>query len=213
MFRQLWAGIRTRLRAPQMKRLSQEIEALEIQALCAPLEGKADIYVRIGDLCLERERRDHAVFHYGRGVDSHLKTGHFLSAAALCRKMIKLTPEVVRARCTLAFLALGDGLIADAERQIADYVRAAAQAGTEELAVKRLRLMASATDEHEIRLLLGEYLVSLGDAQAADEVYGAVFAEQNGLRPSPREDQRERWARLLRVSLTGPVETDEKIMN
>lgn len=213
MFQQLWSAFRTRLRAPQMKRISRQIEALEVQALCAPSEAKAEIYVRMGDLCLEGGRRDHAVFHYGRGVDAHLKTGHFLSAAALCRKMIKLTPEVVRARCTLAFLALGDGLVADAERQIGDYVRAAAQAGTEELAIKRLRLMATATDAHDIRLLLGEYLVSLGDARAADEVYGAVFAEQNGVVPPRRESQRERWARLLRVSLTGPMEAESKTMN
>lgn len=213
MFRQLWSVVIRRLRAPQMKRLGREIEALEIQALCAPLEAKADLYVRMGDLCLQIGRRDHAVFQYGRGVDSHLKTGHFLSAAALCRKMIKLTPEVVRARCTLAFLALGDGLLADAERQISDYVRAAAQAGTEELAIKRLRLMATATDAHDIRLLLGEYLVSLGDAHAANEVYGAVFAEQNGMVPLPRESQRERWARLLRVSLTGPLEAESNLVN
>lgn len=63
-------------------------------------------------------------------------------------------------------------------------------------------MMADATDSLETRILLGEILLELGDVEGADHVLGKVNAERNELIGPPMEEQRERWARLLRVAIT-----------
>jgi tetratricopeptide (TPR) repeat protein len=188
--------------------LAQQIEELEIQAWSSPWDRKGRIYSQLGDLCVSAHHRDRALIYYGLGIDAHLKTGRFSAAAALCRQVIELAPEVVRARCTLAFLALCRGQIEEFDNRIAEYVRAAQQAGQCELAATRLRLMATATDSYEVRLLLGCYLKELGDPGAASEVFDAVFRERKGLSAPQTQDQQARWARLLRVAITGPVERE-----
>ncbi len=169
----------------------------------APRDARAPLFNRLGDLYLKAADERQAIKAFGMAVDTYLENGHFDPAAALCRRMIALSPNIVRARCTLAFLSLSKGLVADAETEIEGYVRAARKSGTDELAVARLRMMADATDDHEIRLALGTQLADLGDVQGSDAVFGAVYAERNGLRSLPQEDQRERWARLLRTTITG----------
>lgn len=195
-----------------LQRLAQQIEALEIQAWSSSWDQKARIYSRLGDLCVSAHQRDRALIYYGLGIDAHLKTSRFEAAAALCRKVIELEPGVVRARCTLAFLALCKGRAEDFDSRIAEYVCVARKAGQAELAATRLRLMANATDSDEIRLLLGYYLKELGDAGAAREVFNAVFRERRGLSTPQAQDQQARWARLLRVTITGPLEEEKAIV-
>jgi len=179
-----------------------ELRALERTLSTPGVESKAHLYNRAGDLHARTGDRARALQSYGQAIDHYLETGYFDAAAAMCRKVIDFEPKVVRARCTLAFLSLGKGLVDDAEHEIEEYVRAARAAGQESLAIERLRLMAEATDDHDIRLVLGEHLVDLGDPTTANEIFGAVYAERNALRPPPSgEDKRERLAELLRISV------------
>lgn len=185
-------------------RLRREIQSLERKARSAPRESRAQLFNHLGDLYIRDGDRDRALSCYGRAIDTHLETGRYNAARALCRKVIIVAPEVVRAHCTLAFLALGEDRIADAEREIGDYVRAARRAGRSDLAARQLRLMANATDDQDIRLALARQLAELGDIRGSNEVFSAVYAERTGLRSAPRENQRERWARMLRIAVTGP---------
>jgi tetratricopeptide (TPR) repeat protein len=182
--------------------MREELAALEKEAASSPPQRSAQLFNRLGDAYARVGERKSALWAYGRGIDGYLENGFYDAAAALCRKVIEFEPAVVRARCTLAFLSLGKELLGDAQVEIREYVEAARRADQEGLAVKRLHLMAEATDNLETRTLLGEVLLELGDAEGADRILGAVHAERNELIGPPMEEQRERWARLLRVAIT-----------
>ena len=182
--------------------LRESIAAIEKQVVTASPQQRPQLYNRLGDVYTKGGDVPSALKAYGRAIDGYLENGYYDAAAALCRKVIELKPDVIRARCTLAFLSLGKELLSDAQREISQYVDASRRVGQEELAIKRLHLMAEATDSHDTRTLLGEMLLELGDEQGADAVLGAVNAERNRLTAPPPEEQRERWARLLRTAIT-----------
>lgn len=200
-------------RSDAEQQLAQELRTLEEQAQGAAWDYRAHLYARAGDLCVSAGDRDRALAYYGQAIDAYLEFGYYDVAANVCRKVLEVAPDVVRTRCTLAFLSLGKGLlehpfraaIEDARGEIGEYVRAARRAGQESVAAQRLRMMAEATDSHEVRELIGESLLELGDPVAADEVFGAIHAERNQLRTPSPEDQRERWARVLRLSVAPPA--------
>jgi tetratricopeptide (TPR) repeat protein len=188
--------------ALSIEELRAEINELERQVGSASTQRKPQIWNRLGDLYAKGANRKSALSSYGKAIDGYLEDGFFDAAAALCRKMIELEPKVIRARCTLAFLSLGKELRSDAHREIGEYVNASRRSGQEDYAIKRLHLMAEATDSHDTRTMLGEFLLDLGDQEGADRVFGAVNAERNELIDPPMEEQRDRWARLLRRAVT-----------
>jgi hypothetical protein len=67
-------------------------------------------------------------------------------------------------------------------------------------------MMAEAAPRIELRERLAEHLLELGADEDADRVLGTVFAERNGLRPPPMQDEGKLWAKLLRAALMGPQE-------
>jgi len=190
----------------RLRRFRAQIKALDREALAAPPERRARLHNQIGDLCVREGEYARALRRYGRAIDAYVEAGHLDAAPALCQKVIRLAPEVVRTRATLAALLLANGLDAEAEEQIEAYVRAARAAEQEALAARRLRLMAAATASEHVRLTVGEYLLELDAPQAADEVIGAVLAERNGLRDAPPADDEARVDRLLHLALMGPAE-------
>lgn len=197
---------------PPTATLEERLAALDSRAEATPSMHRALTFNQAGDLCASEGDTDQALRYYGEAIDAYIDAGFFDSAAVVCRKVIDLSPSVVRAHCTLAFLSLGKGLLylpfeelaADAHREIGHYVQAAQRQGLEDLAIKRLHMMAEVTDSHEIREMIGEHLMELGDNVGANEVLGVVFAERNHVRERPAENQRERWASALRVSIVGP---------
>jgi tetratricopeptide (TPR) repeat protein len=190
-----------------VEKLREDIAAVEKELRSASGQRKPQLWNRLGDLNARGGDRKAALAAYGQAIDGYLENGFFDAAAALCRKVIDVQPEVVRARCTLAFLSLGKEMRGDAHVQIEQYVAASQKAGQEDFAIKRLHLMAGATDSHDTRVMLGEFLMSLGDAEGADRVLGVVNAERNELIGPPVEEQRDRWARLLRTAVTDLVDT------
>jgi thioredoxin-like negative regulator of GroEL len=203
MLHSLLAAILPR-RALNPARLQRKLLSLEQKAASATGAERAKRYLHLARLAADGHQRTHALGYYGHAVDAHLVAGGFEAAAALCREVIERYPTVVRARCTLAFLVLGTGRVAEATREIEGYVLAAQRAGRIDLAITRLRLMAKATDDVESRTALARFLRDLGDHAGYDEVYSALRAERTAPR-AHREDQRTRWARMLRVDLTGPT--------
>jgi|CeladaMinimDraft_18_1061708.scaffolds.fasta_scaffold00039_13 tetratricopeptide (TPR) repeat protein len=193
-------------RAERKATLAEELEELERQAREASPGYDAQLYNRAADLCLNAGDRATALKYLGRAIDAYLDTGRFNAAAVLCHKVLRISPEAVRARSTLTWLALGQGDVEGAERALADYVTAAQRAGQEVLAMKLLRMMAEATPSQRLREALAFWLMDLGDHDGADQVLGEVYAERNGLRPPRPEDQGRRWMTVLRATTMGPTE-------
>jgi len=114
----------------------------------------------------------------------------------------------VRARCTLAWLALSRGLFEEAKRGIAEYAAAASNAGQERAAAKHLRLMTDVAENQEILESLAEALLEVGDGAGADRAFGAALGHPTAQSDLP-QDEEQRWAAvvsMLRGDAPAPVE-------
>jgi hypothetical protein len=156
---------------------------MELRALKVSFpDERARIFNLAGDLCFDAGSRERALTYYGRAIDVHIGANEIDSAVSVCRKIVRLTPEVVRARCTLAWVALGQGVILEAKQRIADYAHAASSAGQEKAASQQLRLMTEIAANEDVLQSLAEALLEIGDDVGADRAFGAAahrFAAQN----------------------------------
>lgn len=198
--------------ADRSQQLERELQSLEKQAKTASPGYETQFLNRAANLCVEAGQPQRALAFYGKAIDAYLESGRFSAAEVVCNKLLKIAPDAVRARCTLAWLSIGKGHRSGTDREIAEYVHAAKKAGKEALAVKQLRMMAEAAPGPELRELIAEHLLDLEEAEAADRVLGAVYAERNGLRTAPVADQGKLWAKLLRAALMGPQELKEQTL-
>jgi hypothetical protein len=132
---------------------------------------------RAGDLYLVKGDRQSALGRYGDAIDAYLQSGEYDNAMAVCRKIIRVVPEVIRTRRTLAWLCLGKGFLEIAREHIEAYTTASIEADLEPLAVQHLLLMAQYIDRPEFRDFLAEKLVELGDPEAAQRVREGKAAE------------------------------------
>lgn len=177
--------------------LEKQLKALEQQADIALPGFDAQFFNRAGDLCVEAQDRDRALAYYGRAIDAYLRAGRYNASGAVCRKLLRISPGSVRARCTLAWLSIGKGLLGDAQWEVDEYVDAAVAAGQADLAARQLRMMADATYDPELRALLADHLHKLGDGDAASLLEGPP-------EESAREEPEALWSRVLRAALMGP---------
>ena len=184
--------------------LDRRLEELQVAAMQSTLPGSAAGPLnQAGDLLLAAGDISAAVEFYGRAVDALVEADRHEAGMALCKKIIRTVPRVVRARCTLAWLAIGAGFTAEAAARVGDYVNAAEHAGRETLALAHLRRMGAVAEMHELRMVLGEYLLYLGDDRGANDVFGEVFFERN--RGGHRSlDMEERWQNVRTAALLGP---------
>ena len=157
-------------------------------------------YTRLGNLCMQTGERTRALTLYGRGIDAYLAAGELERASDLCRKVIAIAPEVIRARCTLAFVSLGRGEMEAFEQELHEYVTVARQAGKEEFATARIRMVASITRGPDVQMLLARVLLELGDVRGSAHILDDM---QTGSDAQPAQE-RENWLRLLRVLLSDP---------
>lgn len=125
---------------------------------------------RAGDLYLVKGERERALQRYGTAIDNYLHAGEYDNAMAVCRKIIRVVPEVIRTRRTLAWLCLGKGFLEIAREHIDAYVQASREAELHSLAVQQLLLMAQFVDREDFRLFLVEKLEELGEHAAAESV-------------------------------------------
>jgi len=175
----------------------KEIHRLEEAGDPADAITIARLWNRLGTMS-ETDGDGGAMGHFGKAVDAYLEAGYFDAAAAMCHRMIRLHPEVVRARCTLAFLSIGRRDLGDAIQEITEYTMASKRTGTERYAIPRLRLMAEATSDSSVLGRIASALAELGDAEGRDEVHERMHnppALEDG------EDGDKRWERLLAVAL------------
>ena len=179
--------------------LEKRLKSLEQQAEIALPGFDAQFFNRAGDLCVEAQDRKRALGYYGRAIDAYLRAGRYNAAGAVCRKLLRISPGAVRARCTLAWLSIGKGLLSDAQWEVDEYVQAAVDAGQVDLARKQIRMMAEATYNPELRALLADHLHKLGDSEAAERLIDPEEPEDG-----PREEAEALWSRVLRAALMGP---------
>ena len=171
---------------------------MELRALKVVFpDERARIFNLAGDMCFDAGVRERALGYYGRAIDVLLAADHIDGAVAVCRKIVRLTPEVVRARCTLAWMALGQGVIEEARQRIADYARAAASAGQEKAASRHLRMMTDIAANQEVLESLAEALLEIGDNVGADRAFGAAAGHADGQHAA--QDSQARWQAVARV--------------
>jgi len=191
---------------PYDRAMESELSALENKAEAVSMPGAdAPFYNAAGDLCATVEDEARAMEYYGRAVDAYLNAERWESAAAMCRKILRSQPTSVRARCTLSWLAIGKGFVADAQTQIMDYAEAAYLFGRESLAASQLRRMGEVAVAAPLRVTLAERLLTLGAERAADQLFGAIFREQNFGRRNAGEVN---WTQIRTAALLGPRELD-----
>lgn len=179
--------------------IEQRLAALEEQAEGALPGFDAQFFNRAGDLCVEAKDRDRALSYYGRAIDAYLRAGRYNASGAVCRKLLRISPGSVRARCTLAWLSIGKGLLSDAQWEVDEYVEAAIDAGQADLARTQIALMAEATHDPELRALLASHLRRLGDPETAESVLDRERPERG-----QTEEAEALWSRVLRAALMGP---------
>ncbi len=192
--------------------IEQQLKALEMQADQAIAGFGAQFLNRAGDVCLEARLNRRALSYYGRAIDSYLHAGRYDASAAVCRKLLRVSPDSVRARCTLAWLAIGKGMLGDAQKEIGDYVAAAERAARQEMAVSQLRMMSEATYHGGLLDVLAAQLDRLGDMPGAMKVRGAAVHLRELPNMHTAADEEALWEKVLSAALKGPKELlgDEK---
>ena len=150
---------------PDLRRIEAELERVSEGSAAA-----ARLYNRAGDLQLVEGDRDAALRRYGLAIDTYMQAGEYDSAIAVCRKVLRLMPTVVRARCTLAWLCIGKGFLDIAREQIEAYVSAAHTAGHGALAGQQLRLMTRYVGQRRFREFLAAQLETLADYTEAERI-------------------------------------------
>lgn len=177
--------------------LSAMLRSMESRANAADYpDQKARILNLAGDLCFDAGERERALSFYGRAIDMHVAHEQFSAAVAICQKIVRLTPEVVRARCTLAWMAIARGMIEEAQSRIAEYKSAAEAKGQTRVARAHLLMMAEVIENRDLLITIAEALIELGDAENADRVYGAAFGCSFEHRMAGDAD--ERWRTVLK---------------
>jgi tetratricopeptide (TPR) repeat protein len=125
---------------------------------------------------------------YGWAIDAYLDLGLYEEAIRTCRKLIRVAPDVIRTRYTLAFLLTGKARHAEAQRALADYFSAITDHQLRSYAVPRLQLLAQATDDADTLAILERMLQDLG-AEIVPQAAPGV--DVSGVHPNTK------WERLL----------------
>jgi tetratricopeptide (TPR) repeat protein len=135
-------------------------------------EQRARLMNIAGDLCFEAGQRERALLYFDACIDLYLAASRFAASAAICEKLVRLNPEVVRARCTLAWLAIARGLDDEALRRVEEYGEAALRLERPTVAQRQLRAMAEEVNSEEVLEAIAHALLKLGDSVSADRVFG-----------------------------------------
>lgn len=191
-----------RSRARERSSLRQ-LRELESQAGGASLAFRPHYLVRAAQLAAAANRKEQALSLYGRAIDGYLEAGRAKAAEALCRKVLTEYPQVVRARRTLALLALGRGDYQEADRLIQEYAQAARKRGDAAALTGSLRMMAHIAGAGPVLHRAAIQLRAAGDSEGAEIVLDAAVDAREDL---ARGDVSGEWSDALRAALLGPSE-------
>jgi hypothetical protein len=187
-----------RSNAQPLEEALQHLAARMRQDLSA--EMRARLMNEAGDLCYESAQRERALLYYDAAIDLYLAASRFAASAAICEKLIRLNPQIVRARCTLAWLAIARGLDDEGARRVEQYGEAALRLERPTVAQRQLRAMAEETDSESVLEAIAHALLKLGDAQSADRIFGLTHspaARSRRAHASPEDRDRAIISRLI----------------
>jgi predicted Zn-dependent protease len=162
---------------------------------------RARILNLAGDLCFDAGDRGRALIYYDQAIDIYLALRMYASVSAVCRKLVRLSPNVVRARCTLAWVAIARGQVREAQERIAEYASAAVPRKDQRLARGHLRMMAEVADTAEVLQAVADSLSMLGDLRGAERASRAARGGELEGRKLPPEPER-RWEVVLDRMMT-----------
>src|SRR3954465_13099520 len=172
----MFQWIRRRATRPGKGELQRRLQAIENEAATAADAACGQLFNRAGDLCIAARLAHRGLAYYGRAVDAYLKAGYTGPAAAMCRKILRSSPEAVRAHCTLACLAAHGRHFVEVESEVRSFVEASRRTRTERLTIPRLRMLADAVKEPEVKRWLAAQLHELGDELGGRRVLASVDA-------------------------------------
>ncbi|MFL5386219.1 MAG: hypothetical protein ACJ8GN_27195 [Longimicrobiaceae bacterium] len=194
--------IRRRVLRPGTWELKRKLQAIEASAAGAASDSVCGrLFNRAGDLCVAAGAVHRALVYYGHAVDAYLEAGYTGPAAAMCRKILRNSPEAVRAHCTLACLAAHGRQFDEVESEVRRFVEASRRTRTERLTIPRLRLMAEAVKDPGVKRWLAAQLHELGDELGGRRVLASIDAPRDG---TPGERAATQWEKLVRAAAADP---------
>jgi hypothetical protein len=159
---------------------------------------KAILYKRAGDICVSVDERRKALGWYGRAVDQLLELGDADEAARICRLIIFVQPDAVRARGTLTWIEIGTGQYDGAVEHLAAYAHAAREAKQTVLAAQQMEWMYDVAVSAALRDRIIQEMRTLGHPARAEAIARRVP------HPPPASLTREQiWARVLDATVGG----------
>lgn len=178
--------------------LTRRIRRLATKAQNASPRYRASFCARAGDQARDSGLRQDALCWYGEAIDGYLQAGRGRAAELVCERLLEAYPEVVRARYTLALIAIGHGETGLATLRVRHYMEAMLDRQTEDVMVPALLQMASVTSEPSIR---SEIALSLERAEERE----LVVRVREG-RAAPADSTS--WSRSVLAALRHPAEVD-----
>ena len=161
--------------------------------------GRAHAFEEAGDESVYESAIEEAKVNYGWAIDAFLEARAFEEAIRICRKLIRLSPDVVRTRFTLLFLLVGLARYEEALVALDDYVRVVQASGTRSFAVPRLQLLAHVTQDATTSARIETILAGLGAEQLG---YSAPTTREHlAIEPTSEAERAERWETLLPIAL------------
>lgn len=150
--------------------LLAQIKKIEEEISQSTETTRARLYNQAGDIYTQLGQSSDALAAYGKSINGYIEAGQASVANALCVKMIRRYPSVVRAHFTLACLALQQGLAVEAMRALEAYAAAAAATSTTPIAIPRLRFLAKGVADPTVREGIARLLDGFGDHAAAQSL-------------------------------------------
>jgi hypothetical protein len=153
---------------------------------------RAILYKRAGDICVSVEERRKALGWYGRAVDQLLELGNAEEASRICRLIIFVQPDAVRARGTLTWIEIGTGQHERAIEHLMAYAHAAREAKQTVLAIQQLGWMYDVVTSPAVRERIVQEMRTLAGPERAD-----ALARHQPDPPAASLTQEQLWKRVL----------------
>lgn len=161
--------------------------------------ARARAFEEAGDERVYESAIEDAKVNYGWAIDAFLEARAFEEAIRICRKLIRLSPDVVRTRFTLLFLLVGLARYDEARAALHEYVRVVISSGTRSFAIPRLQLLAHVTDDAETMALIDSILAELGAEQLGYTLH--LSRDDPDSEAHSASERVERWETLLPIAL------------
>ncbi len=197
--RKLVGRLRARLTAGRSRR---RLETLQTRAADASASFRPQYHLRAARLAVSMGLDDQALSLYGKAIDGYLEAGRDRAAEVACHQVVEQYPHVVRARRTLALIALGRGDTDEATALLREYAEAARQYGDDRLIRKSLRTIGLISEPGPVRARAVAELEALGDETGAQE----IRRKEDAVPDEPFAQGGGPWAKALQAALLGADE-------